>query len=145
MLAPSATGEEDNDSPKEEKDESSKRSPHSYRVNGMRSAPIFIDMVFDDLEVALANRPGKEMVPKHTPKTTKSMTMTTSVIIHANRAIIVAMRLPNQPPTAAKPAMNARPQATGCRMNALVRLSAVAVPARLKLVPSIPDMMTAGL
>ena len=80
-----------------------------------------------------------------TPNAAKSIAITTSVMIHATAAIRVPMRLPITPPRATRPAMKARPQATGCSTNALVRASALSELARLKVVWSICSMIAAGL
>jgi hypothetical protein len=87
---------------------------------------------------------NKTMIQR-TPKTTKSMTMTTRVSAQAMTAKKVATKLPIKPPIAQIAAMNARAHAIGCRMNAVVKVFAVSVPTRLKDVPSICDMIFAGL
>ena len=80
-----------------------------------------------------------------TPNTTKSITMTTKVMIHASSAMSMPTMLPKNPPKAKIAAMNANPHAIGWRMNALVRPFVLSVLARLKLVPSTWLMMSATL
>lgn len=67
-----------------------------------------------------------------TPNAAKSMAITTKVMIHATAATNVPMRLPNTPPNAQIAAMNARPQAIGCRTKAFVRALAESAAAELK-------------
>ena len=98
----------------------------------MRTGAVGIDMIFDDLEGSelSGSRPGIL-----TPKSEKSIAITTTVTIHA----IAPMKKDRIDPITLAPietqkAMNARTQATGCRTKALVRLSAVSLPARVNVV-----------
>jgi hypothetical protein len=68
---------------------------------------------------------------KHTPKIAKSIAMTTTVRIQAKTPRIVPTKLPTTPPTATRAAMNVKPQAIGCRMNAPVKALEVLRPAVL--------------
>ncbi len=79
------------------------------------------------------------------PAQTKSVAMTTIVTMKVTPATIDASSEPRKPePRASKKAMNARPQAIGCRIMTRVRASAVSPDAALKPVPSIWAMMAAG-
>jgi len=72
------------------------------------------------------------------PKSTKSVTRTTRVIIHVIAATTAAMIAPQKPaPSARRKAMNARPQAIGCRIMTRVSAFEVSVDAVLNVVRSI--------
>jgi len=80
------------------------------------------------------------------PKRTKSVTMTTNVTSHVRAATMEANKAPQTPaPRARRKAMNASPQATGCRIITRVRAFVVSVLAVLKLVLSMVDITSTGL
>jgi len=80
------------------------------------------------------------------PKATKSVAMTMMVIIQEMAATAAAKTAPQKPePTARRKAMNARPVAMGWRIMTRVRALEVSIEAELKVVWSMPSMMTAGL
>lgn len=80
------------------------------------------------------------------PKSTKSVTMTTSVTSHAMAATIEANTAPQMPePSARRKAMKARPQAMGWRIMTRVRAFELSVAAVVNWVPSMVLMMAAGL
>jgi len=79
------------------------------------------------------------------PKETKSVTITTRVMIHATAATTEANMAPMKPdPRARRKAMNATPQAIGWRIMTRVRPLAVSPETVEKPVPSMEDMMAAG-
>ena len=151
-----AAGEEDNRCADEKENHGCKTSPHADAVVCVRAAAVFVDVVFDDLgeETAVSACVWEKWIEclrivvdceELTPNTTKSMTMTTNVMIHASRAMSIPTMLPKKPPNAKIAAMNANPQAIGWRMKALVRPFVLSVLARLKLVPSTWLMISAIL
>jgi hypothetical protein len=74
------------------------------------------------------------IIPAHT----KSVAMTTSVMMNVTPETMDARREPQTPlPRARRKAMKARPQAMGCRIITLVSAFAVSPLAVLKPVPSI--------
>jgi len=80
------------------------------------------------------------------PKATKSVAMTMMVIIHEMAATAAAKLAPQKPePIARRKAMNARPVAMGWRIMTRVRALEVSIEAVVKVVWSMPSMMTAGL
>ena len=80
------------------------------------------------------------------PKATKSVAMTTIVIIQATAATSDAKSAPMTPePRARRKAMNARANATGCKIMTRVSASDVFSDAVLKSVLSISAMICAGL
>jgi len=77
---------------------------------------------------------------------TKSVAITTTVMIHVTAANRDASKDPQTPaPSARRKAINAKPQAMGWRIMTRVRALVVSIDALLKSVLSILSMMTAGL
>ena len=81
-----------------------------------------------------------------TPKRLKSTAITTSVNTHASAATIAPSSDPTTPaPQLKAKARKANPQTIGCRIITLVSPSTVSEAALLNGVPSMADMMSAGL
>ena len=80
------------------------------------------------------------------PNATKSVAMTTIVMMKVRVATMAARRAPKNPePRARRKAMNARPVAMGWRIMTRVRAFAVSADAVEKVVPSTWAMIKAGL
>lgn len=83
---------------------------------------------------------------QRTPNKLKSIAMTTSVNTHASAATNAPSRDPTTPaPQLSAKAMKAKAQAIGCKIIALVRPSTLSEAALLNTVPSMAEMMSAGL